>query len=148
MLWIYKQIYLYIYILYIFIHVYMHIYIYIYTNAILITIGVMILTTYTWSESIVDGSGSLGLLDESFGKDFAFGVGCLFVVDLVDLAAIFLLVGCTSTGSSEDDTSSSVSNFNEALSVLAFAPDLGGGLAIVPFVKCNTNEGYVATVDL
>ena len=75
-------------------------------------------------------------------------VDCLVVVDLVDLAAIFLLLGCTSTDSSEDCTSSSVSNFNAALPVLALTPVLGfdSVFAKVPFVKSNTIEGYFATV--
>ena len=61
------------------------------------------------------------------------------VLVLVVLAAIFLSLGYSSTDSSEDDLVSSMFNFDAALPVLVFA--------IVPFIKCDTNEGYDMTVD-
>ena len=105
----------------------------------------MVYITSTSSESIAGGSVCLGRLGVSFGKGFAFGVLVLvLVVVLVFLAAIFLSLDSDSTDSLEDDLVSSMFDFDAALPVLAFATVF----AIVPFIKCDTNECYEATVDV
>ena len=95
------------------------------------------------STSVAGRSGCLGRLGVSFVKGFAFGVLVLVLVEvLVVLAAIFLSLDYDSTDSSEDDLVSLMFDFDAALR--------GGGFAtvfaILPFIKCDKNEGYVTTV--